>query len=103
VSKQSQHSTPHTPDSHATSSREKDSTLVFSSDTGFDETLATFAAASTLFILEASFFERELTDKHLNLEEATAPDPTGRKPTRAMLTHFYAEWDDVNFEKELVY
>ena len=94
------HSTPHTPDSHAIHLREKDSTLVFSSDTGFDETLATFARRVDLFIVEASFFKEKLTDKHLNLEEASHLIRRA-EPKRAMLTHFYAEWDDVNFEKEV--
>ena len=93
-------STPHTPDSHALHLREKDSTLVFSSDTGFDETLATFARRVDLFILEASFFKEKITDKHLNLEEAMHLVRRS-EPKRAMLTHFYAEWDRVNFEKEV--
>jgi len=94
------HSTPHTPDSHALHLREKDSTLVFSSDTGFDETLATFARRVDLFIAEASFFKEKVTDKHLNLEEAIHLIRRA-EPKRAMLTHFYAEWDDLDFEKEV--
>ena len=94
------HSTPHTPDSHALHLREKDSALVFSSDTGFDETLTAFARRVDLLILESSFVKDKVTDKHLNLEEAMHLIRRA-EPKRAMLTHFYAEWDGVDFEKEV--
>ena len=94
------HSTPHTPDSHALHLREKDSTLVFSSDTGFDEILAAFARRVDLFILEASFVKDKVSDKHLELSEAVHLIRRS-EPKRAMLTHFYADWDDVDFEKEV--
>jgi ribonuclease BN (tRNA processing enzyme) len=94
------YSTPHTPDSHALHLRDGDSTLVFSSDTGFDETLATFARRVDLFILESSFVGDKTTDKHLNLSEAIHLIRRA-EPVRAMLTHFYADWDKVDFEKEV--
>ncbi|PYS99834.1 MAG: hypothetical protein DMF63_10080 [Acidobacteria bacterium] len=94
------HSTPHTPDSHAIHLREKDSTLVFSSDTGFDETLATFARQVDLLILETSFVRDKPIEKHLELSEAIHLIRRA-EPKRAMLTHFYKEWDDVDFEKEV--
>ena len=94
------HSTPHTPDSHALHLRENDTTLVFSSDTGFDETLATLARRVDLFILESSFAKDKITDKHLELSEAIHLIRRA-EPKRAMLTHFYAEWDTVDFEKEV--
>jgi ribonuclease BN (tRNA processing enzyme) len=94
------HSTPHTPDSHALHLRENDTTLVFSSDTGFDETLATLARRVDLFILESSFAKDKITDKHLELSEAIHLIRRA-EPKRAMLTHFYAEWDSVDFEKEV--
>lgn len=94
------HSTPHTPDSHALHLRENDSTLVFSSDTGFDETLATFARRVDLFILESSFVKDKTAEKHLELEEAIRLIRRA-EPKCAMLTHFYAEWDNVDFEKEV--
>jgi ribonuclease BN (tRNA processing enzyme) len=94
------HSTLHTPDSHALHLREKDSTLVYSSDTGFDETLATFARKVDLFILESSFVRNKKVDKHLELSEALHLIRRA-EPKRAMLTHFYAEWDDIDFEKEV--
>ncbi len=94
------HSTPHTPDSHALHLREKDTTLVFSSDTGFDVTLATFARRVDLFILESSFVRDKKVKRHLELAEAIHLIRRA-EPKRAMLTHFYAEWDDVDFEKEV--
>jgi len=94
------HATPHTPNSHALHLREKDSTLVFSSDTGFDEALAAFARRVDLFILESSFVKDKTIEKHLELSEAIHLIRRA-EPKRAMLTHFYAEWDDVDFEKEV--
>jgi ribonuclease BN (tRNA processing enzyme) len=94
------HSTPHTPDSHALHLRENDSTLVFSSDTGFDETLATLARRIDLFIVESSFVKDKTVDKHLELSEAIHLIRRA-EPKRAMLTHFYSDWDDVDFEKEV--
>ncbi|HUR97477.1 MAG TPA: ribonuclease Z, partial [Pyrinomonadaceae bacterium] len=49
------YSTPHTPDSHAIRLRESDTTLVYTSDTGFDEKLATFARRVDLLLMECSF------------------------------------------------
>ena len=93
-------STQHTPDSHAIHLRENDSTLVYSSDTGFDETLATFARRVDLFILESSFVKDKKTEKHLELAEAMHLIRRA-EPGRAMLTHFYEEWDAIDFQNEV--
>ncbi len=92
--------TPHTPESHALHIRDGETTLVFSADTGFDEHLATLANHCNLFILECTFLRNKTTDKHLELSEAIHLIRKA-KPKRAMLTHFYPEWDAVDFEEEV--
>jgi len=94
------YSTPHTPDSHALHLRENDTTFVYTADTGFDEKLATFARRVDLLLIESSFVKNKSTEKHLELAEAIHLIRRA-EPGRAMLTHFYAEWDDVNFEEEV--
>ena len=92
--------TPHTPESHAIHIRESEETLVFTADTGFDEVLATFANGVDLFILECSFVRHKPVEKHLELAEAMYLVRKA-KPKRAMLTHFYPEWDEVDFQSEI--
>jgi len=93
-------STPHTPDSNAIHIRENDATFVYTADTGVDETLSTFARRVDLLLMECSFVKDKTTDKHLQLDEAIHLIRRAQ-PGRAMLTHFYKEWDDVNFEEEV--
>src|SRR4030095_7565055 len=94
------YSTPHTPDSHALHVRENETTLVYTSDSVFDEMLATFARGVDLFLIESSFVRDKPTGKHLELAEAI--HLIRRVETkRAMITHFYVEWDDVDFDKEV--
>ncbi len=93
--------TPHTDESHAIHLRDADGkTLVYSADTGFDEVIGAFANGVDLFILECTFIKEKPAKKHLILEEAIL---LIRKagPKRAMLTHFYPEWDDVDFQTEI--
>ena len=92
--------TPHTPESHAIHLRDASTTLVYSADTGFDETLATLANQADLFILECSFLKDKPAEKHLELAEAIFLIRKSA-PKRAMLTHFYPEWDDVSFLDEV--
>jgi ribonuclease BN (tRNA processing enzyme) len=94
------YSTPHTPDSHALHLREEDKTMVYTSDTGFDEKLATFARRVDLLVMECSFVKNKPVEKHLELEEAIRLIRMA-EPKRAMLTHFYAEWDAVDFQEEV--
>jgi len=93
-------STKHTPESHAIHIRDGDSTFVYSSDTGFDERVATLATNVDLMLLECAFVHEKPNEKHLILREAIHLIRKA-KPRRAMLTHFYPEWDDVDFEKEV--
>jgi len=94
------YSTSHTPDSHAIHLRENDSTFVFTSDTGFDEKLATFARRVDLFLMECSFIKDKPIERHLELAEAINLIRRA-EPKRAMLTHFYEEWDEVDFVTEV--
>jgi ribonuclease BN (tRNA processing enzyme) len=92
--------TPHTPESHAIHIRDPETTLVYSADTGFDKSLATLANQVDLLILECSFSKDKPAEKHLELAEAMYLVRKA-KPKRAMLTHFYPEWDKVNFDEEV--
>ena len=92
--------TPHTHESHAIHIRDGETTLVFSADTGFSKPLAAFANKVDLFILECTFLKDKPVEKHLDLAEAIyLIRKAGLK--RAVLTHFYPEWDDVNFTEKV--
>lgn len=92
---------PHTAESHAIHIRDMDDkTLVYSSDTGFDDLIAAFANRANLFILECTFLRDKPIQKHIELAEAIyLIRKSGCK--QAMLTHFYPEWDAVDFESEV--
>ncbi|MBK6587641.1 MAG: ribonuclease Z [Acidobacteria bacterium] len=93
--------TPHTDESHAIHIRDTDDkTLVYSADTGFDELIATFANGVDLFILECTFIRDKPKLKHLELAEAIYLIRKS-KCKQAMLTHFYPEWDGVDFSAEV--
>lgn len=92
--------TPHTPESRAIHIRGGDKTMVFSSDTGVDNALAAFANGVDLFLLECSFVRDNPIATHLELAEAMFLIRKA-KPRRAILTHFYPEWDDVDFRDEV--
>jgi len=94
------YSTPHTEDSRAIHLRENDATLVYTADTGFDETLATFARRVDLLVMECSFVLDKPVEKHLELAEAIHLIRRA-EPRCAVLTHFYPEWDSVDFDKEV--
>ena len=93
--------TPHTDESHAIHLRDaNDKTLVYSADTGFAEAVAAFANMVDLFILECSYPKDKPVAKHLELAEAMHLIRKA-KPKRAVLTHLYPEWDDLDFESEV--
>ncbi len=94
-------STPHTDESHAIHLRDSnDTTLVYTSDTGFSEPLAAFARKVDLLLMECSFVKDKPVEKHLELAEAMYLIRKAN-PKRAMLTHFYPEWDEVDFADEV--
>ncbi|MFN0139274.1 MAG: MBL fold metallo-hydrolase [Pyrinomonadaceae bacterium] len=90
----------HTDESHALHIRDGETTLVYSADTGFDKRLVAFGGNVDLLILECTFLRDKPVEKHLELAEAIFL-VNKAKPKRAMLTHFYPEWDDVNFDEEI--
>lgn len=85
--------TPHTPESHAIHLTNSDgSTMVFTSDTGYDRRLAAFARRVDLLLIECSFVRDKPVQKHLELLEAL--DIIRRaEPRQTILTHLYPEWD----------
>lgn len=92
--------TPHTPESLALHMRDSDDkTLVFTSDTAFDETLATLANRCDLLLMECTFVRDKPVKKHLELAEAMRVTRKA-SPGRVVLTHLYPEWDEVDITKE---
>jgi len=93
--------TPHTDESLAIRIRDVDDrTIVYSADTGFSEAVGAFGNDVDLLILECTFVRDKPVRKHLELREAILLINQAR-PKRAMLTHFYPEWDNVNFAAEV--
>ena len=94
-------STPHTPESLALKLIEDrtGTTLVYTSDTGFTEALATFANGANLFLMECSFHRSKPVENHLKLDEAMRLADLSRA-RRVMLSHLYPEWDGVDVEEE---
>lgn len=94
------YSTKHTDESHAIHLRNGEQTFVYTSDTTYDEALATFGRKVDLLLMECSFVDVKKTGKHMNLAEAVRLIRKA-EPSNAMLTHFYAEWDEVDFDAEV--
>ena len=93
--------TPHTDESRAIHIRTRtDKMLVYTADTGFTKTLGAFARNVDLLVMECSFFKNKPVEKHLELAEAMFLVRYA-KPKKAVLSHFYPEWDAVDFEKEV--
>jgi len=93
-------STPHTNESLALRLKDEDSKLfVYTSDTGFSEDLALFAKGAALLLMECSFRRNKTVQKHLELSDAmrVAHDCA---PEKLVLTHLYAQWDDVDLAAE---
>lgn len=89
--------TPHTSESHAIRITSVDGeSLLFTSDTGFSEDVARFGRGCDLFITECSFIANKPVKKHLELRDALEMIRIAG-PRRAMLTHFYPEWDAADF------
>ncbi len=93
-------STPHTSESLAVRLTDADgATFVYTSDTGFTESLAGFARAADLFVMECSYFRSKPVKLHLELEEAMRLARLSGAG-RVMLTHLYPEWDGVDIAAE---
>lgn len=94
-------STPHTRESLAIrlTDEESGASLVYTSDTGYTETLAEFARDVDLFIMECSFRRDKPIETHLELAEAMQL-ATRSNARRIMLAHLYPEWDGVDIAAE---
>lgn len=94
-------STPHTGESHAIHLRNSNGkTLVYTADTGPTDVLAAFARKVDLLVLECSFVKNKPVGKHLELAEAIYLIRKA-EPEKAILTHLYPEWDEVDFDTEV--
>ncbi len=93
--------TPHTSESLAISITDSENKkFTFTSDTGFNMEIGAFAYEADLFVLECSFVKSKPVEIHLELTEAMHLVRYA-KPQRAMLTHFYPEWDSLNFHETI--
>ncbi|HEY0405150.1 MAG TPA: ribonuclease Z [Pyrinomonadaceae bacterium] len=93
-------STPHTRESLAIRlTEESGASLVYTSDTGYTEALATFARDAGLLMMECSFRRDKPIETHLELAEAMRLAARAG-PRRVLLTHLYPEWDDVDIAAE---
>jgi ribonuclease BN (tRNA processing enzyme) len=91
-------STPHTRESMALRLTGNDGvSVVYTSDTGYSEELASFAHGADLLILECSFWRDKPTPKHLDLGEAMRLARIS-EPRTLVLTHLYPEWDGIDLE-----
>ena len=94
-------STPHTPESHAIYIRDADDkTFVYTSDTAFTELVSAFANGVDLLLMECTYVREKPKNKHLELAEAIFLTRKA-SPKQTVLTHFYPEWDDVDFAAEV--
>ncbi|PYS50622.1 MAG: hypothetical protein DMF68_06555 [Acidobacteria bacterium] len=93
-------STPHTRESLAIRLTEADGTsLVYTSDTGYTDALATFARGVDLFLMECSFPRNKPVETHLELKDAMLL-ALKAGPRKVMLSHLYPEWDGVDMVSE---
>ncbi len=93
-------STPHTKESLAIRLTDKGgASLVYSSDTGYSESLASFARGVDLLILDCSFWRNKPTAKHLELDDAMRLARLA-EPRKVILTHLYPEWDGIDLESK---
>jgi ribonuclease BN (tRNA processing enzyme) len=93
-------STPHTNESLAIRLKDKSgSVLVYTSDTGYSDELAEFAAGATMLLTECSFPENKPVKTHLELLDAMR---LARKcePQMLVLSHLYFEWDGIDLAGE---
>ncbi|HEV7375918.1 MAG TPA: ribonuclease Z [Pyrinomonadaceae bacterium] len=93
-------STPHTRESLALRlDNERGESLVYTSDTGYTDALATFAQSVDLLIMECSFWRNKPVETHLELKDAME---LARRAgaSKVLLAHLYPEWDGVDIEGE---
>jgi ribonuclease BN (tRNA processing enzyme) len=89
-------STPHTKESLALRLIDKgDVALVYTSDTGYSDTLASFARGAHVLLVECSFPTDKPITTHLNLAEAMQL-AAACEPQTVILTHLYPAWDGLD-------
>lgn len=93
-------STPHTPESLALKVVDAAGVrVVYTSDTGYTDELATFGQAADLFLMECSFPHSKPVETHLELKDAMRlAELSGTH--RVLLGHLYPEWDEIDLEAE---
>ena len=93
-------STPHTSESLALRlSDESGATMVYTSDTGYTDALASFARGVGLFMMECSFWHTKPVETHLELADAMRL-ASRAEPRRVLLSHLYPQWDGVDIPAE---
>jgi ribonuclease BN (tRNA processing enzyme) len=93
-------STPHTSESLAIRlTEESGAAIVYTSDTGYAESLADFARGVELLMMECSFRRDKPRDTHLELADAMLL-ASRAEPRRVLLTHLYPEWDGLDITAE---
>jgi ribonuclease BN (tRNA processing enzyme) len=93
-------STPHTRESLAIRLKDKrGSVLVYTSDTGFSDELAEFAAGADLLLTECSFPRNKPVETHLELADAIQIAKKSQ-PKMLVLSHLYFEWDGIDLAAE---
>ena len=93
-------STPHTRESLALRlTDERGTSLVYTSDTGYTDALAKFAAGVDLLMMECSFRRNKPVETHLELKDAMRLAHQAA-PRKVLLGHLYPEWDGVDISAE---
>lgn len=96
----SAHPVPHTAESVAYSVEHGERRLVYTGDTGYDEGLASWAAGADVLLSECSLPDALAVKGHLTPREVGALAAIA-KPTRLVLTHFYAPVEAVDIASEV--
>jgi ribonuclease BN (tRNA processing enzyme) len=73
--------------------------LVYTSDTGYTDSLAAFAEGVDLFMMECSFWRAKPVETHLELKDAMRLAERA-SPRKVLLGHLYPEWDGVDISAE---
>ena len=93
-------STPHTRESLALRLTDAGNTsLVYTSDTGYTDALAEFAEGVDLFMMECSFWRDKPVETHLELKDAMQLAQRAA-PRKVLLGHLYPEWDGIDIAAE---
>jgi ribonuclease BN (tRNA processing enzyme) len=93
-------STPHTKESLAIRLKDKrGSVLVYTSDTGYSDELAEFAAGADMLLTECSFRQNKPIKTHLELSDAMRLAQKSQ-PKLLVLSHLYFEWDGIDIAGE---